>query len=143
MVIDSICLYQDPLRWNGYWFSCAFISRPSVKQWSSIFHIKALFDWMVIDFVCLYKGPLRWNGHWFSLLSYRGPLQSNGNWSFISRPSPMNGHWFHLSISRPSSMEWSLIFLCFHIEALCKVMVIDHSYQGPLRWNGHWFCMFI
>jgi len=27
--------------------------------------------------------------------------------------------------SRPSPMEWSLIFLCLH--------------QGPLRWNGHWF----
>jgi len=68
-------------------------------------------------------------------LSYRGPLQSNGHRSFISRPS---------------SMEWSLIFICFHIEALCKsnghsfisrpsakAMVIDLSYQGPLQSNGH------
>jgi len=30
---------------------------------------------------------------------------------------------FLMFTSRPSSMEWSLIFLCLH--------------QGPLRWNGH------
>jgi len=32
---------------------------------------------------------------------------------------------FLMFTSRPSPMEWSLIFLCLH--------------QGPLRWNGHWF----
>jgi len=58
--------------------------------------------------------------------------------------------------SRPSPMEWSLIFLC-HIKALSNGMVIDFLmfpsrpspmewlliflcfHQGPLRWNGHWF----
>jgi len=67
--------------WNGHWFSCAFISRPSPMEWSliSYVYIKTLFDGMVIG---------------FHLLSYRGPLQSNGHRSFISRSSPM---------------EWSLI----------------------------------
>jgi len=63
MVIDLS--YQDPLRWNGHWFSYVFILRPSTKvlvidlsyrgplqmHWSSIFHIKTLFDGMVIVFL--------------------------------------------------------------------------------------------
>ena len=60
---------------------------------------------------------------------------------------------FLLFISRPSSMEWSLIFMCFHIDALyksnghrsfisrpsTKAMIIDLSYRGPLQSNGHQF----
>jgi len=144
MVIDFHMLsYRGPLQkqWSFFHIEAlcksnghrSFISRPSAKQWSSIFHIQTLFDGMVID---------------FHMFSYRGPLQSNGHRSFISRPS---------------SMEWSLIFICFHIEpsakamvilsyrgplqkqwssifhikALCKAMVIDLSYPNPLRWNGH------
>ena len=55
--------------------------------------------------------------------------------------------YIHMFISRPSLMEWSLIFTCFHIETLCKsnghrsfisrpstkVLVIDLSYRGPLQ----------
>jgi len=143
-----ICLYQDPLRWNGHWFSCVFILRPSAKQWSSIFHIKTLYDGMVIDFHMLsYRGPLQ--KQWSSIFHIKTLCKSNGRRSFISRPStkPMvidlsyrgplqsNGH--RSFISRPSSMVWSLIFMCFHIEALCKAMVIDLSYGGPLQqWSS-------
>jgi len=89
-----------------------FTSRPSPMEWSLIFlcHIKALSDGMVIDFLSLHQGPLRWNGHWFSCL-HQGPLR----W---------NGHWFALFTSRPSPMEWSLIFFVY-IKALSDGMVID------------------
>jgi len=100
------------------------------NQWSSIFHIEALYKAMVIDLS--YQDPLRWNGHWFSyafisrpsakamvIVSYRGPLQKQ--WSSIFHIKALcksNGH--RSFISRPSSMEWSLIFICFHIEDLYK-----------------------
>jgi len=106
-------------------------------QWSSIFHIKTLFDGMVIDFhMFSYRDPLQ--RYWSSIFHIEALCKCTGHRSFISRPS---------------SMEWSLIFICFHIEALYKgtghrsfisrpstnAMVIDLSYQDPLRWNGHWF----
>ena len=57
-----------------------------------------------------HQGPLRWNGHWFSYVY----IKALSNGMVID---------FLMFTSRPSPMEWSLIFL----------------YQGPLRWNGHWF----
>jgi len=132
----------------------SFISRPSAKAtvidfhmfsyrgplqryWSSIFYIKALCKSMVIDLS--YQGPLRWNGHWFSYV-------------FISRPST-KVLVIDLLYRGPLQMQWSLIFICFHIEAFYKgtghrsfilrpsanELVIDLSYQDPLRWNGHCF----
>jgi len=82
-------------------------------------------------------------------LSYRGPCKSNGHRSFISRPSvkamvidlsyrgPLQSNGHRSFISRPSLMVWSLIFMCFHIEALCKAIGIDLSYRGPLQqWSS-------
>ena len=75
----------------------------SVKHSNSVYwHIKiklrvllSYMDILPLVFLCLHQGPLRWNGHWFSL--------------FTSRPSPM---------------EWSLIFFLY-IKALSNGMVID------------------
>jgi len=165
--IETLC------KSNGH---RSFISRPSTKvlvidlsyrgplqkQWSSIFHIEALYKGighrsfvsrhsakvMVIDLS--YQDPLRWNGHWFSFdLSYRGPLQrywssifhiealckGNGHRSFISRPSSMEWSLIFIwsFISRPSAKQWSLIF---HIKTLFDGMVIDFhmlSYRGALQ----------
>jgi len=131
-----LCLHQGPLRWNGHWFSYVYSKTLSDGMIIVFFlYIKALSNGMVIDilmftsrpspmewsliFLCLHQGPLQWNGHWFlcysktlsnGMVIYQGPLQWNGHWFVTSRPSPM---------------EWSLIFLCLH--------------QSPLQWNGHWF----
>jgi len=86
----------------------------SVKHSNSVYwHIKiklrvllSYMDILPLVFLCLHQGPLRWNGHWFSF--------------FTSRPSPM---------------EWSLIFL-LHIKALSDGMVIDFfvtSWSSPLE----------
>jgi len=154
----SFYLYQDPLRWNGHWFSCAFILMPSTKamvidlsyqgplqrQWSLIFHIEALCKAMVINFS--YQDPLRWNGHWFSYaflsrpstkamvndLSNQGPVQRQ--WSLIFHIEALcksNGH--RSFISRPSAKQWSSIF---HIKTFFDGMVIDFhvfSDRGPLQ----------
>ena len=123
-----LCLHQGPLRWNGHWFSL-FTSRPSPMEWSLIF----LF---------LHQGPLRWNGHWFSYV-YIKALSDGMIIDFLSLyqgPLRWNGHWFSFFTSRPSPMEWSLIFFLY-IKALSDGTVIDlpSSHQGPLRWNGYWF----
>ena len=89
----------------------------SVKHSSSVYwHIKiklrvllSYMDFLPLVFLCLHQGPLRWNGHWFSL--------------FTSRPSPM---------------EWSLIFFLY-IKALSDGMVIDFlmftSRPSPMEWS--------
>jgi len=59
-----------------------------------------------------HQGPLWWNGHWLSYVYIK--VLSDG--MVID---------FLMFTSRPSLMEWALIFLCLH--------------QGPLQWNGHWF----
>ena len=59
-----------------------------------------------------HQGPLRWNGHWYPYV-------------YIKALSDRMVIGFLMFTSRPSPMEWSLIFLCLH--------------QGPLRWNDHWF----
>ena len=47
---------------------------------------------------------------------------------------------FLMFTSRPSPMEWSLIFLCLQQDPLrwnghCFLSL----HQGPLQWNGHWY----
>jgi len=125
-------IYQDPLRWNGHWFSYAFISRPSTKA-------------MVIDLS--YQGPLQ--RKWSLIFQIQALCKSNGHRSFISRPSA-KAMVIDLSYQGPLQKQWSSIF---HIKALykgnghwsfisrpsTKAMVIDLSYQDPLWWNGHWF----
>jgi len=138
----SLCLHQDPLQDNGYWFPL-FTSRPSARQWSSI---------------SLHQDPLRGNGHWF-LMSHRGPLRGNGHrslyiktlckamviwfsyvtsrpsarqWSSISLhqdPLRGNGHWFLSFRYRPSPWDWSQLFF----KKSKKRKILD---RNPLHGNG-------
>ena len=122
----SLCLHQGPLRWNGHWFSYAYIKALSDGMVIVFFlYIKALSVGMVIDFLmftsrpslmewlliflCLHQGHLRWNGHWFSYV-YIKALSDGMTIDFL--------------MVRPFPMEWTLIYF---------------SHQGPLQWNGHWF----
>jgi len=93
-------------------------------QWSSIFHIKTLFDGMVTD---------------FHMFSYRGPLQRYWSSIFQSRPST-KVLVIDLSYQGPLQMQWSSIF---HIKTLFDGMVIDFhmfSYRGPLQ--RYWSSIF-
>ena len=127
MVIDFHMLsYQGPLQ----------------KQWSSIFHIKALYKgnghWsfksrpsakaMVIDLS--YQGPLQ--RQWSLIFHIKALCKSNGHRSFISKPST-KAMVIDLSYRGPLQKQWSSIF---HIKTLFDGMVIDFlmiSYQGPLQ----------
>jgi len=73
--------HQDPLQWNGHWFSYVYIKILCKAMVINFCHIKTLSNGMVIDFLmftsrpspkewslillCLHRGPLRGNGHWF------------------------------------------------------------------------------
>ena len=98
ILLGPLSLSRDPLFRNGQLLCSPFGQQPSPWDWSSPDPplIKALSDGMVIVFF-LY-------------------IQTLSDGMVID---------FLMFTSRPSPMEWSLIFLCLH--------------QGPLRLNGHWF----
>ena len=54
-------------------------------------------------------------------------------------------HTFIMFISKPSSMEWSLIFICFHIEALCKCNGHRSFISRPssMEWSLIFICFHI
>ena len=131
----SFCLYQ----------------RPSPMEWSliSLFLYRDPL-WGNGHRLLVYQDPFRWNGLRFPFVYINDPLRWNGHWSpyvyieTLCEAMVINFRYIKtlfggmvidlfMFISRSSSMEWSLIFMCFHIEALYKAMVIDLSYQDPLR----------
>jgi len=156
-----LCLHQGPLWWNGHWFSYVYI--------------KALSDGMVIDFlmftsrsspmewplIFLWQDPLLWNDHLF-LSSHQGPLQWNGHWFLChiktlsngmvinffvtSRPSPMEWSLIFLTL-RPSSMEWLSLVFTFHIMTLFTELVIRpvwiDFYSSFSSWKSGQIIVFI
>jgi len=117
MVIDFLMftVRPSPMEWSLFSF---LTSRPSPMEWSLIS-------------LCLHQGPLWWNGHWFSYV-YSKTL-SDGMvivfFPYIKVVSDGMVIDFLMFTSRPSPMEWSLIFLCLR--------------QSPLQGNNHWFLCYI
>jgi len=139
----SLCLHQDPLRGNGYWF-------PYV-------HIKTLYEAMVIDFLMFTS---RLSMRQWSLISFVTSIPSARQWSLISLylyqdPLQGNDHWFlyvyiktlyeamvidYLMLTSWSSMrQWSLISSCSHQDPLQSNGHGFSLHWGPLRDNGHQF----
>jgi len=108
----SLCLHQDPLRGNGYWF-------PYV-------HIKTLYEAMVIDFLmftsrlstrqwslislCLHHDPLWDNGHWFPHVHIK-TLFKVMVMVFLYIEALYETMVINFFTSRPSARQWSLISL--------------------------------
>ncbi|QCD86185.1 hypothetical protein DEO72_LG3g706 [Vigna unguiculata] len=84
------------------------LQRPSAKQWSSIFHIKTLFDGMVID---------------FHMLSYRGALQKQ--WSSI----------FHI---KAVSDGMVIDFLNVYIDVVAFILIFPEPPPLFPVWDRHW-----
>jgi len=128
---SSISLHQDPLLWNGHWFSSSYRdsfrenghrflgpllrisqivvgSRPSTQWWSpNPFRYRPF--------------PLEWsNQRCIETLSVELVIDS-----FTSRPSAKQWSLILFIASRPSARQWSSISL----------------HQAPLLWNGHWFSL--
>ena len=106
--IDFLC-YMKTFS-DGMVIDFFVTSRPSVRQWSSIFFTMrlSLIEWSLI--FLSHWGLLRGNVHWFSYVTLR-----------------------------PSPMKWSLISLSYWGPLRGNShQIFLHEY--PLWWNNHWFC---
>jgi len=103
----------SPMEWSLISF---FTPRPSPIEWSLISFFTSRpspMEWSLI-FLCLHQGPLRWNGHWFSYV-YSKTLSDGMVIVFFPYIKALSDGMvidFLMFTSRPSLMEWSLIFLC-------------------------------
>jgi len=103
-------LHQGPLLGIGQVQIFFFIKALSDGMVIVFFlYIKTLSDGMVIDFFLFIKTLS--DGMVIDFFLYIKALSDGMVIDFL------------MFTSKPSPMEWSLIFLCLH--------------QGPLRWNGH------
>jgi len=71
---SSISLHQDPLLWNGHWFSLSHWD-PLRGTGHRFLYIKALCKATAIDFLFTSRPSTR---QWLSISLYRDPLPRNG-----------------------------------------------------------------